>query len=166
VRNLKIEIEKFLPKMVKLIEGQFFVVGVLDAAEHKSAQTQFESKGLKSFHGLQARKVTNLIDGATQEIGGELEDQYKWLREPFADGNEKQKEIQDFAKNYIAEIQKDKKNENRLVNLVQAIVRNPILRRDYGSNSEKTQKIKGFDSPMIDTGQFFNSIKARVIKNV
>lgn len=152
--------------MVKLIEGQFFEVGVLSPTEHKSAQTQFESKGLKSFHGLQARKVTSIVDGATQEIGAELEAEYKWLRNPFEDGNEKQKEIQDFAKNYIAEVQKEKPSENRMVNLVQAIVRNPILRRDYGNNSLKTQMIKGFDSPMIDTGQFFNSIKARVIKNV
>jgi hypothetical protein len=47
---------------------------------------------------------------------------------------------------------------------LQAIVRNPILRGDYGKNKKETIKRKGFDRYMIDTGQFFNSIIARVTK--
>jgi hypothetical protein len=49
-------------------------------------------------------------------------------------------------------------------NLAQAIIRNPILRGDYGSNSALTRKIKGFDRFMFDTGQLFQSIKAKVLK--
>jgi hypothetical protein len=51
-----------------------------------------------------------------------------------------------------------------LTNAIQAIVRNPILRGDYGRNNLFTQKVKGFNRLMIDTGQFFNNIKARVFK--
>lgn len=38
----------------------------------------------------------------------------------------------------------------------------PLLQGDYGSNTASTQNRKGFDKPMIMTGQFFNLIKAVV----
>ncbi len=51
----------------------------------------------------------------------------------------------------------------RVENLMQAIVRNPILRGEYGpSNAKSTQEIKGFDRRMIDTAQLFKAIKAKV----
>jgi hypothetical protein len=45
---------------------------------------------------------------------------------------------------------------------LQAIVRNPILKGEYGRNSRLTQKIKGFNRYMIDTAQLFKNIKADV----
>lgn len=51
----------------------------------------------------------------------------------------------------------------RTENLLQACVRNPILRKQYGRNKGLAKKIKGFDRKFIDTGQFFKSIQARVL---
>jgi hypothetical protein len=50
----------------------------------------------------------------------------------------------------------------RCENLLQAIVRNPILRGEYGKQARSTTKVKGFYRPMIDTGQLFKAIKASV----
>lgn len=162
---MKVEIEKLIPKLKAAIEGQYFLVGVLQNAEHKEAKDK--NQGLtamneKVFLNGWARRVSAEIDGSTQEIGDELQGQYHWLSNPFRDGNEKQKEIMNFAKTYLADVQSGKKS-NRSKNLVQAIVRNPILRGDYGSNAPLTILKKGFDRAMIDTGQFFNSIKAVMV---
>ena len=50
----------------------------------------------------------------------------------------------------------------RVENLLQAVVRNPILRGEYGKTSRATADEKGFDRPMIDTAQMFKAIKAKV----
>lgn len=167
---MKVTLEKLVPKLKTAIEGQGFVVGVLQNKDHKEVKDK--NQGLtgyneKVFLNGWARRTTSKIDGTVQEIGGELQDMFSWLSKPFQDGNEKQKEIQLFAKAFLSEVQKgEKPSVNRSRNLVQAIVRNPILRGDYGGNSELTKLKKGFDRLMIDSGQFFNSIRAAVVKNV
>lgn len=162
---MKVEIQGFYPKLKKRIEGYEFEVGVLEKTPHFEAESKI--RGLRSFAGTSARKRSRRPDGNSQAIGAKLQGFYGWLSHPFRDGNEKQKELQLFAQRYLAEVQKDGQvNVKRLENLVQAIVRNPILRQDYGSNKPSTAKIKGFDHLMIDTAQFFNSVKARLLKNV
>lgn len=166
---MEIKIEKLGPKLKAAIEAQYFEVGILEPAEHREAKDK--NQGLTAFNEKKflngwARKAGTKVDGEMQEIGGELQKQYNWLGNPFKKGNEKQAEILNFAKAYISEIQKARPSHNRVRNLVQAIVRNPILRGDYGSNSTLTLIRKGFDRTMIDTGQFFNAIQARVVKNV
>lgn len=51
----------------------------------------------------------------------------------------------------------------RFLNAAQAVVRNPIARGDYGENSERWAKIKGFNRLLINTGKFFTSIKAWLV---
>jgi hypothetical protein len=52
----------------------------------------------------------------------------------------------------------------RVQNLLQAVIRNPILRGDYGRNAMSTARNKGFNRLFIDTGQFFRAIKAKVTR--
>ena len=56
-----------------------------------------------------------------------------------------------------------KVSRQRIINAVQAVVRNPILRGAYGKNSAKTAKTKGFNKLLMDTGQLFKNIKARLL---
>lgn len=56
-----------------------------------------------------------------------------------------------------------KGNERRLANAVQAVVRNPIMRMDYGRNSPATARKKGFNRLLWDSAQMFKAIKGRVI---
>ncbi len=57
-------------------------------------------------------------------------------------------------------------DKRRFINAAQAVVRNPILRGDYGDNSQQTEEKKGFNRFLINTGTLFNNIKARLSKNV
>lgn len=52
-------------------------------------------------------------------------------------------------------------SKKRLENLLQAIVRNPILRLEYGKNTATAADNKGFDRHLFDTGQMFKAITAR-----
>ncbi len=67
--------------------------------------------------------------------------------------------VQEIARNL-----KTKGDLRRFINAAQAVVRNPIARGDYGGNSEQWAKIKGFNRLMINTGKFFNSIKAWMVR--
>ena len=151
--------------MKKAIEGNSFIVGVIEKKAHFEALPAKD--GLMSFASTSARRRSRKQNGNNQAIGAKLQGFYGWLSNPFNEGNEKQKELQLFAQRYLAEVTSGKKvNQKRLENLVQAIVRNPILRKDYGDNRRTTANKKGFNHLMIDTAQFFNSVKARLIKNV
>jgi hypothetical protein len=44
------------------------------------------------------------------------------------------------------------------------VIRDPIRRRRYGPNSALTTRIKGFNRRLFDTGQLWQSIKAKVTK--
>lgn len=65
-----------------------------------------------------------------------------------------------------ADINKGGKMKQSFLNAMQAVVRNPILRGDYGDNTKATQSTKGFNRLMINTGKFFSNIKVRFTKHV
>lgn len=74
------------------------------------------------------------------------------------------KEILELADLFV-ELGLDKKGDlvriRRIQNLCRAIVRNPILRKEYGNNKPSTVKSKGFDQLGINTGTLFKNIEAR-----
>lgn len=77
---------------------------------------------------------------------------------PFRD---RTKEVEFFIKNFFNYVWGRTTNK-RLENSLQACVRNPITRGEYGKQSSLTTAIKGFYRPMIDTGQLHKAIKAQV----
>ena len=140
----------------KAIEKYSFDVGILDPVETRSGVKDTR----KELAGGPAR-IGQKDGGNMADLARELQEDYGWLTEPFE--SDTNKDILDFADTYVKEVTKEKgSNTRRLENLMQAIVRNPILRGDYGKNSKFTEKKKGFNRLMIDTGTFFNSIKARI----
>lgn len=72
-------------------------------------------------------------------------------------------DILKFSHAYIKELLGSKgasiTNNRRVKNLMQAIIRNPILRGDYKMHKQGTKAKKGFERSLIDTGQFFRSIQ-------
>ena len=95
------------------------------------------------------------------KLAAELDKEYKWLRRPFY--SEKNKDVVKV----VSDITKDlngQGDKRRILNGCQAIFRNPILRGDYGRNSAKWKKQKGFDKLLMMTGQFFKAIKARFVR--
>lgn len=159
---------RFVKEAKGRIERFWFEVGVLDEGIHKMARPS--SAGLKSYAGGPARKTSRKPDGLTMsELSIKLREQsgVNFYTAPFK--AKKNIDIVRFTNSFMKMITEGGKlkEKKRLENHLQAIVRNPILRGDYGRNSDVTEKIKGFNRFMIDTAQFFKAITARVrIKSV
>lgn len=155
---MKITLDKRFSKQAKgVFEKYEFQVGILEDAPHRKAK-----KGIKSYAGGPARKISSQASGLTiSEVSERLRKHtgINFYTKPF--NSKKNKDILAFIKVFF-DLCAGRTEARRAENFLQAIVRNPILRGDYGSNSAVTVKIKGFDRFMIDTSQLFQSIKAKV----
>lgn len=162
---MQLKLDRRFKKNLNGIFGKYsFEVGVLDDGPHKvAARGERGNKGqdvLSKYAGGPVRKKTRQDSGLTlSEISKRNREHlgFNYLLEPF---KKRSSDIVKFSNEFF-KLAFGKSEKKRAENLLQAIVRNPILRGDYGNNSPITQKIKGFDRLMIDTGQLFKSIKAK-----
>jgi hypothetical protein len=159
---MMIKLSGDIKKKLKGTFGKYsFEVGILEDGPHYQALRGEKGTGgllaFKTYAGGPARKQTRKVDGTLGEISSEIRGRVNYLTKPF------EKRSSDIIKftNEFFRLALGKSEKRRAENLLQAVVRNPILRGDYGSNSELTQTIKGFDRLFIDTSQFFRAIKAR-----
>lgn len=151
-----------------MVEKAEFEVGVLDDKPHlEPVETPSFFSGqeptLGSYAGGPVRKTTMTIGPM---IGSILVDNMERLGinllwRPFEEQNS---DIMKFTRSFLDYVMRGRVSEKRLENLLQAIVRNPILRQEYGGNNPATADAKGFDRHLIDTGQMFKAIRARVIR--
>lgn len=113
----------------------------------------------KNYAGKRLLREGKISTGAKMvELAKILDKKYKWLRKPFLIANNKE------VVAVLNDIVKDMNGQDlkkRILNGFQAVVRNPILRGEYGINGDKWAKKKGFNSLLMMTGQFFKSINAR-----
>ncbi len=164
ILNLKLD-----PKFKKNLSGRFgkydMRVGVLEDKPYKIPK--------KGEPGLKGQEIINTYAGgpvrqATRKPSGKSIGDvskanrqrlgFNYLREPF---KQRSSDIIKFTKQFF-KMAFGKSEPRRAENLLQAIVRNPILRGDYGGNAPLTKKIKGFDRYMMDTAQLFKALKAKV----
>ena len=118
---------------------------------------QSKEDGLKHFAGGSARKISRTQGSTTtSELALKLEKEHNIFSAPLE--NEKNFEVVKVLEDLVSWYFQGQDNRKRIENGAQAVVRNPILRGDYGHNSSKTIETKGFDRILIDTAQFFNSI--------
>lgn len=162
---MKLELNSKFKKKVAGMFGKYeFEVGILDDGPYKTPKRG--ARGLEGsdvvtqFAGGKVRKKSSENSGMTiSQVAKENRERldFNFWTEPFKDKNS---DIIKFSNEFF-KLVFGYGSKKRAENLLQAIVRNPILRGDYGENSELTQKIKGFNRFMIDTGQMFKAIKAR-----
>lgn len=137
------------------IERYEFQVGVLeDKVHHEPVDS------IKSYAGGPARGVGRGGGTTTSEVSKRVRTNlgFNYLTKPFQERNT---ELARFTAAFLKTAFRGT-DIKRVVNLLQAVVRNPILRGDYGNNSPATARAKGFNRLMIDTAQLFKSIKAKV----
>lgn len=149
------------------LRGRFgkydFQVGILKDGLHRDPKRGVRGQGgkdvISSYAGGPVRKASTQSNGAKiSEVSASNRKRlgFNYLTAPFkVRSSDIVKFMGEFFKLAFGRSQK-----KRAENLLQAVVRNPILRGDYGSNSSLTQRIKGFDRNMIDTAQLFKSITA------
>lgn len=175
---MKLQLDKrFLNKTLGSFSEYVFEVGILDDKAYRKPVAKGYEKtvkrkkagysvtttmtALRNFNGGPARRASRDVNGTVADVSKWNRLRYDYLREPFK--NPKNKDVLKFTGAFLS-LLKGKGQIRRLENALQAVVRNPIKRQDYGVNSVKTIKAKGFDRVMIDTGQLFQNIKARVKK--
>lgn len=156
-------------KLEKRVQGFEFEVGVLDDAPHRDPLPDVNGQPqLSSYAGGPVRKAGR-ISAEGKSIGEVLIENMTRLNinillRPF---QEKNSDILKFTDAFLKlVVQRPGISIRRVENLLQAIVRNPILKQEYGNNKSHTADAKGFDRHLIDTAQVFKSIKARVKRRV
>jgi hypothetical protein len=162
---MKIMLDRRFKKNLKGRFGKYdFEVGVLEDRPYKKPKRgQPGLQGLEIINlyaGGPVRQATRQPSGITvAEVSKRNRDRlgFNYLSEPF---QKRSSDVVKFTREFF-KLAFGRSQKKRAENLLQAVVRNPILRGDYGSNSTLTQKIKGFDRYMMDTAQLFKSLKAR-----
>lgn len=163
---MRLELDRRFQNKVKgRVERYRFEVGVLQDAQYKLPKRGERGKKgrdvIANYAGGPVRKKSRKDSGLSiSEVSKENRDRLgvNYLLEPFKkDSSDIMKFVKEFFKLVTGTSQ-----GKRLTNLLQAVVRNPILRGEYGTNSTVTRRIKGFNRPMIDTAQLFKAIKAKV----
>lgn len=152
---------KNLSKKLSYKLAQYEVeVGLLSNAKRKKPVFgQF-----KSYAGKTLLREGGVSNGASLvEVAKFLDVNYKWLRKPFLLKNNKEVVV---VLNDIVKDMNGQGDKKRILNGFQAVVRNPILRGEYGLHSSKWAKKKGFQQLLMMTGQFFKNVNARFKKNV
>lgn len=155
---------RFRKQAKGVFEKYSFDVGILEDGPHKAALDK--SQGLKSYAGGPARKTSRQATSTLSQVSERLRKStgINFYTKPFK--SKKNKDILRFVDSFM-KVCLGRSQPKRAENLLQAIIRNPILRGDYGRNSKATAQIKGFNRFMIDTAQVFKAIRAKVrVKNV
>lgn len=154
-----------IEELQKTINTYNIQVGVFDNVPRKKAVSGKNAKiGTLAGGAIRKSRLAN-VPTMSGDVAAKLQQKFHWLDRPFRSSNNQSKEILAFTKYFMTTIaygKKDISSLKRIANLMQAIVRNPILRGDYGRNSPGYAKLKGFNRLLFDTGQFFKSIKAKV----
>jgi hypothetical protein len=162
--SVSIKLDRRFYKVARgVFEKYNFDVGVL---EDKAHYLPAKGKQLKRVAGGPARRQSRTPSGMTvADVSESLRKNLgiNFYRAPFR--SKANRDILKFTKAFFR-LCAGRSEKRRCENLLQAIVRNPIVRGDYGNNSPVTRKIKGFDRLMIDTGQLFKAIKAVVTRRV
>jgi hypothetical protein len=158
---VKVELSGTLRKQAEGRVGRYTYRLGVDNKQHKGAKPR--SAGLKSFAGGPARKTGQPEGISIAQIAQDLiiVAGVNYWTEPF---KKKSQDIVKFTDAFF-KLMFDKTSVRRGENLLQAVVRNPILLGVYGKNSKVTAQIKGFNRLMIDTGQFFSAIEARIYRS-
>lgn len=157
--DLKIDLGRdFLNDEIKEFEKQRLTVGVLDRSI-KTAKSKPKSDGFKNFPNGKALKLRGRDKSFPMwQLADLLDWHYGFISD--APDNPKNTELNRITQELL-KIFEGGVNPKRIENAGRALVRNQILRRDFGNNATSTVNSKGFDQPLVRTGALFNSITAR-----
>lgn len=120
----------------------------------------------RHFLGGKANRQAGADQNTTlSEILSKFEAVYNLLAGPWKEkGNKEVVQVTQEIQSSLAKSRAQVADRNRFENAAQAVVRNPILRGDYGHNSKAWEETKGFDRLLINTGKLFSRIRARLVR--
>jgi hypothetical protein len=144
------------------IERFRFQAGVLEDRIYK-----LPGHGMKSLAGKKVRRVSGKASGMTiSQVSASARKKlrFNYLTAAFKEKNRKNADAMRMMRVFWDLVFKQGKisSKRRLENSIQAVLRNPLTRADYGRNKRTTAKIKGSNRKFIDTGQLFKALTAKV----
>lgn len=154
----------FYQKLRGRVQKHYFEVGILEGNKpHKNPLPK--TKGLSTYAGGPRRKLGRKSDLKMKEVSAQarINTGINYLKEPF---KQKDKAVYKLLDQFFKVVRdpNSASKKKRFINTVQAVVRNPILKKEYGPNSRIWAKEKGFNRKFIDTAQLFKNIKARLVR--
>lgn len=151
--------DDFLKKEVEAFESQRVRVGIL--SDSYARKPKSKSQGLSTLKGssFPRRKIKSANKNLKlSELAAFMDERYGVFSKAMDNPNNAT--LLKIQKEFLKVLAGGKADENQIKNAAIALIRNPILRLDYGSNATATTENKGFNMPMVDTGYFFTNIKA------
>jgi hypothetical protein len=164
---------QFLTKFRNRFEQYGFEAGVLNPSKPhyqarpihtKTGKRKKAAAAFTTIDGMRARKKTRTKSGTVGLIAGVQSKRVNFIVAPFRRASSP--ELTKLRKAWIKFSKSDrpmslrKQLEDALVNVILV----PIRKRRYGPNTKRTVAIKGFNRRLFDTGQLWQSIKAKVTK--
>lgn len=165
-----------LSNRLKSIERESVTVGILNHSMKAASidynqgiktetsadfQAGLDSQGLGSYERRYVKRKGRNKNISLRKLGQILNKKYGLFSDVLRNPNNR--DLVAVAQ-LFAIPNKSLRDEKRLQNACIALIKNPILRRDYGRNSPYWTNKKGFDHLGIATGTFFKNIKARFKK--
>lgn len=166
---MKIQMPTFGSNLKKSINRFEFEVGIIPDTNHFEPQHTSigQAPELGDYAGGPVRKASRVkSELTTAEIFIENMKRLNinLLLAPFREKSNQ--DINKFTREFLKmAFSKGVTGRKRVINLLQAVVRNPILKQEYGPNRPTTADSKGFDRHLFDTGKMFKSIKAVISKD-
>lgn len=151
--------KRFLQKAKARFERFEAEAGVLEDGPHYSPRVRAR-KG--SMEGGPVRKKSGRVNGSLAGVGEQLRTVHRvpYLTAPFKQN--RSKEMKELRLRLVELITGKAKSYSKFQTALRSLIRTPILKQKYGHNSLATARAKGFNRFLIDTGQFFRAITAKV----
>jgi hypothetical protein len=144
----------------KTLSGRFerfdIQVGILEDKPHKTPRSP---RSIGSLQGGPVRKVSARTNGMVSQVSERMRKRYDFYRKPF---KKKSPDVRKFVRAFFELATGKTKSYGKTRTALRAVIRNPILKGAYGKNRMRTRLKKGFNRLMIDTGQMFKGINARI----
>ena len=135
-------------------------IGEIQVGIFKNIARKNPINKIKNFAGGEARRVGKTSSKGVTNAGvlADLESKYKVLSTPLEDTGA----VKNFLNAVLLSTMTAKKNSNEIKNTFKALFVKPILKGEYGGNSAKTVKNKGFNRRFIDTGQTVKNLQIKI----
>lgn len=159
--DVELKLDDRFKRKLALRYGRYELrAGVLKDGRHRSALPA--ARGLTSVAGGPARKMSNQSSGTLKQVSDRVRRTHRvdYLREPLK--HEGTPEMRAFRRALADLLTGKTKRRERAEAALQAVIQRPIAQGKYGRNSFRWARIKGFNRKLIDTGQFYRSIIARL----
>ena len=130
------------------------------AERAKAMRMKNAAMGLATVAGGPARRKSMKIKGKVSDVSRQIRKRVDYLSLPFK--NESSPEMRKLKKTLFDLIQGKQTSYTYVQTALRNAIRMPILKQKYGPNSRATIKAKRFNRFLFDTGQFYQTIGARV----